>query len=56
MSITQAMCTSFKVELLKGVHNFTNSTGNSFKLALYLSTASLDATTTAFTSSGESLL
>ena len=54
MSITQAMCTSFKVELLKGVHTFTNSTGNSFKLALYLSTASLDATTTAFTSSGES--
>ena len=29
------MCTSFKVELMKGVHNFTASTGNTFKLALY---------------------
>ena len=53
MAITQAMCTSFKVELLKGVHNFTASTGNTFNMALYQSTASLDATTTAYTSSGE---
>ena len=35
MSITQAMCTSFKVEILKGVHNFTASSGNTFNLALY---------------------
>jgi hypothetical protein len=35
MAITQAMCTSFKTELLTGTHNFTNSSGNSFKLALY---------------------
>lgn len=61
MAITQAMCTSFKVELLTGTHNFTNSTGDSFKLAMYAinsggkssSTASLDATTTAFTTTGE---
>lgn len=53
MAITQAMCTSFKVELLKGVHNLTASTGNTINMALYQSTASLDATTTAYTSSGE---
>jgi hypothetical protein len=39
MAITQAMCTSFKVELLKGTHNFTNSSGNTFNLALYTSSA-----------------
>jgi VCBS repeat-containing protein len=47
------MCTSFKVELLQGVHNFTNSTGDTFKLALYTSSATLDATTTAYSSSNE---
>jgi len=53
MAISQAMCTSFKVELMKGTHNFTASGGNSFKLALYTSSASLGATTTAYTSSNE---
>lgn len=53
MSITQALCTSFKVELLQGVHNFTASTGDVFKLALYTSSATLDATTTAYSSSNE---
>ena len=53
MAITQAMCTSFKVELLKGVHNFTPSTGDTFRIALYTSSASLDATTTAYTTSNE---
>ncbi len=48
-----AMCTSFKQELLQGVHDFTASTGSTFKLALYDNTATLDATTTAFTSTGE---
>jgi len=48
-----AMCTSFKVELLKGVHDFTNGTGDTFKLALYTATATLDATTTAYTVSNE---
>lgn len=53
MAITQAMCTSFKVELLQGVHNFTNTTGNVFKIALYTSSASLDATTTAYSATNE---
>ncbi|MDR9428679.1 MAG: hypothetical protein RI553_11300 [Salibaculum sp.] len=48
-----AMCTSFKQELLQGVHDFTNSSGSTFNLALYDNTATLDATTTAFTSGGE---
>jgi hypothetical protein len=53
MAITQALCTSFKVEILQGIHNFTASTGDVFKLALYTSSASLDAATTAYTSSNE---
>ena len=63
MSITQAICTSFKQELLQGIHNLTNGSGggtttstgsgNTFKLALYTSSASLDASTTAFTTSNE---
>jgi hypothetical protein len=47
------MCTSFKVELLQGVHNFTNSSGNTFNIALYTSSASLGAGTTAYTTSNE---
>jgi len=47
------MCTSFKVELMRAVHNFTASTGNTFKLALYDNTPSFTAATTAYTSSGE---
>ena len=47
------MCTSFKKELLQGVHNFTASTGNSFKLALYTNSASLTAATTAYTATNE---
>jgi len=53
MAITSAICTSFKVELLKGVHNFTATTGNTFKIALYTSSATLGASTTAFSSSNE---
>lgn len=53
MAITQAMCTSFKVELLQGVHDFTNTTGNVFKIALYTSSATLDATTTAYSATNE---
>jgi len=53
MAITQAMCTSFKVELLTGTHDFTNSTGDTFKLALYTSSATLDASTTAYTVTNE---
>jgi len=47
------MCTSFKQELLQGVHDFTASTGNTFKLALYDNNASFTAATTAYTSSDE---
>ena len=47
------MCTSFKVELMKAVHNFTTGTGDTFKLALYDNTPSFNASTTAYTSSGE---
>jgi hypothetical protein len=60
MAIAQAMCTSFKTELLTGTHNFATN-GNAFKLALYAegsggksnTTATLGATTTAFTTTGE---
>jgi hypothetical protein len=47
------MCTSFKKELLQGKHNFTASSGNTFKLALYTNSASFTAATTAYTSSNE---
>ena len=47
------MCTSFKVELMKAVHNFTNGTGNTFKLALYDNSASFTAATTAYTATNE---
>ena len=53
MAITSAICNSFKVEILKGVHNFTASTGNTFNLALYTSSATLGAGTTAYTTSEE---
>ena len=53
MAITSAICTSFKVELLKGVHDFTATTGDTFKIALYTSSATLGAGTTAFTTSNE---
>ena len=47
------MCTSFKQEILQGVHDFTNGTGDTFKLALYDNSASFTAATTAYTSSNE---
>jgi hypothetical protein len=47
------MCTSFKVELMQAVHNFTTGTGNTFKLAMYDNSASFTAATTAYTSSNE---
>jgi hypothetical protein len=53
MAITSAICTSFKVEILKAVHNFTASSGNTFNIALYTSSASLGAGTTAYTTSNE---
>jgi len=53
MAISQAVCTSFKQELLVGTHNFTASSGDTFKIALYTSSASLGASTTAFSTSNE---
>ena len=47
------MCTSFKSELMTATHNFTNSTGNPFKLALYTNSASFTAATTAYTATNE---
>ena len=56
MAITQAMCTSFKAQLLLGAHDFRPSAqagADAFKLALYTSSANLDANTTTYTASGE---
>ena len=53
MAISSAICNSFKVEILKAVHNFTASSGNTFNLALYTSSASLGAGTTAYASTNE---
>ena len=63
MAITQAMCTSFKSELLQGIHNFhngsgggtttTTGTGNTFKVALYTSSVTLAASTTAYATTNE---
>lgn len=50
MAITQALCTSFKQELMEGVHDFTTHT---FKIALYTSSATLGASTTAYTATNE---
>jgi len=52
MAITQAMCTSFKKELLTATHNFATN-GNAFKLALYTSSATMGATTTAYSTAQE---
>ena len=53
MAITQAVANSFKKELLEGEHKFQFSGGDSFKLALYSSTATLNSATTAYTSTNE---
>lgn len=53
MAISQALTTSFKSELLAGQHDFTSGTGHTFKMALYLSSATLNAATTDYTATGE---
>ena len=53
MAISQAMCTSFKKELLEAKHNFLLSGGSTFNIALYTSSATLSAATTAYTTSNE---
>ena len=53
MSNTQSMCTSFMQELMTGTHNFTTGTGDTFKAALYLTSATYNAATTAYSATGE---
>ena len=53
MAITSAICNSFKIEILKGVHNFTASSGDTFNIALYTSSATLNKSTTAYSTSNE---
>jgi hypothetical protein len=59
MPITQAMTTSFKTEILTATHNFgtapvrASGAADVFKIALYTSSATLDASTTAYTTSNE---
>jgi len=53
MAITQAICNSFKQGLLQAKHDFTASTGHTFKIALFTSSATLDASTTDYSSSNE---
>jgi len=53
MAITQAMCTSFKQEILQGKHDFTLSTGDVFKIAMYTSSATLSAATTDYSVTNE---
>ena len=53
MAITSAICNSFKTEILTGTHNFTASSGDTFNLALYTSSATLNKSTTAYTTSNE---
>ena len=53
MAITQAMTTSFKAEILLAVHDFRNTGGDTFKIAMYTSTATIDANTTAYSATNE---
>lgn len=53
MAISQAVCSSFKQQLMLGQHNFTASTGNQFNIALYTSSATLSAATTVYSATNE---
>ena len=53
MAISTAFCSSFKQGLMQGLHNFSNPGGNTFKIALYTSDATLGASTTAYSSTNE---
>ena len=53
MAITSAICNSFKTEVLQGIHNFTASSGDTFNLALYTSSATLNKSTTAYSATNE---
>ena len=53
MAISTSMCTSFKSELMSALHDFDNPGGNTFKIALYTSSATLGASTTAYSATNE---
>ncbi len=53
MAISTAMCTSFKSQLMSALHDFDNPGGNTFKIALYTSSATLGASTTVYSTSNE---
>jgi len=53
MANTQSMCTSFLGELMTATHNFTTSTGNTFKAALYFASATVNAATTVYSTTNE---
>ena len=53
MANTQSMCTSFMQEVLTATHNFTTGTGDTFKAALYLASATVNASTTVYSTTGE---
>lgn len=53
MAIVQAFCTSFKKQLLEGVHDFRTADGDTFKIALYTEAANLNSTTSAYSATGE---
>ena len=53
MAITQAVANSFKTEVLTAVHNFTATTGDTFKIALFTSSATLSKSTTAYSATNE---
>ena len=53
MAITSAICNSFKTEILEAAHNFTATTGNTFNLALYTSSATINKSTTAYSATNE---
>jgi hypothetical protein len=53
MAIASAICNTFKVEILKAIHNFTVTSGNTFNLALYTSSATLNKSTTVYITANE---
>jgi len=53
VAISTAMCTSFKSQLMSALHDFDNPGGNTFKIALYTSSATLGASTTVYSTSNE---
>lgn len=53
MAITQAMCSSFKAEILLAVHDFRQTSGDTFKIALYTSASNIDANSTSYNTTSE---